>query len=73
MRLAQLRYDVGIGTQADVLAAEASLAQARQQLLSITIQHELAVKAFWQPWAWSASGGSSATVATGSSGMGTGN
>ncbi|WP_172613495.1 TolC family protein [Moorella sp. E306M] len=73
LRLAKLRYDVGIGTQADVLAAEASLAQARQQLLSLTIQHELAVKAFWQPWAWSASGGSSAAVAAGSSGMGTGN
>ncbi len=52
LRIAHLKYEVGMATKGEVLAAEAALTGAKQQLLGLTIQHELAVKAFWQPWAW---------------------
>lgn len=51
LRVTQIKYDVGMATRADVLAAESVLAQANQLLLSLSAQHENLSFAFYRPWA----------------------
>lgn len=50
MRVAQIKYDVGMATRAEVLAAESVLAQAKQLLLNLSAQHENLSFAFYRPW-----------------------
>lgn len=67
LRVTRVKYEVGMAIQADVVAAEAALAQAKQALVDIVCQHDTLCYAFYKPWAYS---GSSST-STGSSGSGT--
>ncbi len=48
--VAQLRFEIGMGTEADVLEAEASLADAQKAVLALTCQHNLMKIAFEKPW-----------------------
>ncbi len=52
LRVAKVKYDVGIATKTDVLNAELALEQARQGLLEIECQHEILKMAFKKPWAY---------------------
>jgi outer membrane protein len=56
LRVAKVRFDVGIATKTDVLNAELALEQARQGLLEIGSQHEILKMAFKKPWAYGSSG-----------------
>lgn len=50
LRIAKLKYDVGMATQADVAAAEAAVIQAQQKLFEITCQHKISKTVFYKPW-----------------------
>ena len=52
LRVAKVKFDVGIATKTDVLNAELALEQARQGLLEIESQHEILKMAFKKPWAY---------------------
>lgn len=54
LRVVKIKYDVGMVTMNDVLAAETVLAQAQQSLLDITCQHQILSYAFYKPWAYAA-------------------
>lgn len=56
LRVAQVKFDVGMATKAEILAAETALAQDKQTLLDISAQHEVLSYAFSKPWAYAASG-----------------
>jgi len=58
LRVTRLKYDLGMATRAEVVRAEASLANARQSLVDITCQHEILKMAFRKPWAYAAAGSS---------------
>lgn len=77
-RIIHLQYDVGMVTQPQVTAADASLASARYGLLALQCSHDLLIKAMYKPWAASAilssmsgtgnsTGSSSATASSSSS------
>lgn len=51
LNIAKLKYDLGMNTKADVLAAEYSLLQAQNNLLSITCNHDILKETFYKPWA----------------------
>ncbi len=53
LRVAQVKYDVGMVTKTDVLTAEANLLTARQSILDILSQHQILSIAFKKPWAYS--------------------
>jgi len=55
LRVTRVKYEVGMAIETDVIAAEASLAQAKQNLVDITCQHDILVYAFSKPWAYAAS------------------
>jgi len=50
LRFAELKYKLGMATSADVIAAEAVLAEAKQGSFTLTCQHELLKLAFKKPW-----------------------
>lgn len=50
LRVAELSYEVGLVTMADVLAAETGVAQLEAQLLRLAVQHELAKLTLEKPW-----------------------
>ncbi|RPF42651.1 outer membrane efflux protein [Thermodesulfitimonas autotrophica] len=52
LRLARVRLAAGAGTPAEVTAAEADLAAARQSLLDLTVQHAYMKLAAAKPWAY---------------------
>jgi len=52
LRVAKVKYDVGIATKADLLDAELALAQARQTVLDTAAQQEILAYAFYKPWAY---------------------
>lgn len=52
LRVVRLKYDVGMATNGDVLAAEADLAAARKSLFDVISQHEILAYAFKKPWAY---------------------
>lgn len=56
LRIARLKYELGMATWAEVLSAEASVASLAMQLENIKWQHAIAVRAFYEPWAWSGGG-----------------
>ncbi|MBC7348251.1 MAG: TolC family protein, partial [Clostridia bacterium] len=50
LRVAELSYQVGLATQADVLAARAGVARAEEALLRLAVQHRLAKLRLAKPW-----------------------
>jgi len=68
LRIARLRYELGMATWAEVLTAEAGVASLVTQLENLKWQHAMAVRAFYEPWAWSGSGTSSVASAGGQGG-----
>lgn len=52
LRVAKIKFDVGMATKADLLNAELALAQARQTVLDTAAQHEVLAYAFYRPWAY---------------------
>lgn len=69
LRVTRVKFDVGMATQKEVLAAEAALAKAEQSLLDLSCQHEVLVLAFKKPWAYAASPSSGSAGGTSSSGQ----
>ncbi len=63
--VAQLQYEVGMGTQADVLKAESALADAWNTVQALVYQHNLMKIAFEKPWCAGAVMGSSSASASG--------
>lgn len=57
LRVAKVKYDVGMATKADLLNAGLALAQARQTVLDTAAQHEVMVYAFYKPWAYAGASG----------------
>jgi len=53
LRVAQVKYDVGMVTETDLLTAESNLLLARQSILDILSQHQILSIAFKKPWAYS--------------------
>ncbi|MBC7347105.1 MAG: TolC family protein, partial [Clostridia bacterium] len=51
LRLARLRYEVGMATRLEVQAAELMLAQAEAAAASVLRQHAYYKLAFQKPWA----------------------
>lgn len=72
LRIALLRYDLGMATRAEVMSAQAAVAAAEAQLANLAWQHARAVRAFYEPWAWSGSGAAAASSGGSSAGQGTG-
>ncbi|MFZ5633370.1 MAG: TolC family protein [Bacillota bacterium] len=60
LRVAKLQFELGMITRENLLKAEATLADARKNLLDLKQQHAYMKLAFQKPWAVSSSGGSSA-------------
>jgi len=58
LRVARLRYELGMVTQSWVMSVEASVASLAAQMENLKWQHAMAVKSFYEPWAWSGSFGS---------------
>lgn len=52
LRVAQIKYQVGMLTKADVAALETALFQARQSLLELKINHAYLKLALEKPWAY---------------------
>ena len=52
LRVTKIKYEVGMATQADVIDAEMSLAQAREDLIDLTCEHEIQVMYFCKPWTY---------------------
>lgn len=59
LRVERVKYEAGMGIEADVVAAEVSVAQARQALDDLVRKHAYLKLAFEKPWAMSASTGGS--------------
>lgn len=51
LRIAKLKYEIGMGTQYDVMTAENSLEQAQNTLLTLICNHETLKESFFKPWA----------------------
>ncbi|SHJ27768.1 TolC family protein [Desulfofundulus thermosubterraneus] len=69
LRVTKVKYDVGMATRAEVAAAEAALAEAKQKALEIACQHAYLKLAFEKPWAYislaAAGGGAGGSGASG--------
>ena len=52
LRVAKVKFDVGVATKTDVLNAELDLEQTRQGLLEVECQHDILKMAFKKPWAY---------------------
>ncbi|MDQ0285071.1 outer membrane protein TolC [Desulfofundulus luciae] len=66
LRVTKVKYDVGMATRAEVAAAEAALAEAKQKALETACQHAYLKLAFEKPWAYI----SLAVAGSGASGSG---
>lgn len=53
LRVARIKYEVGMVAKGEVLTAEANLETAQQSLLSIVTQHQALSLAFSKPWSYS--------------------
>lgn len=51
LRVAKLKYEIGMGTLNDVTTAESNLYQAKNSLLSIVCNHDILKQTFYKPWA----------------------
>lgn len=61
LRVTRVKFDAGMAIEPDVIAAEATLAQAKQSLVDINCQHDILVFAFSKPWAYAGSSSSSSS------------
>ncbi|OPX91364.1 MAG: Outer membrane efflux protein [Pelotomaculum sp. PtaB.Bin104] len=52
LRIAKLKYEIGMATSTDVAVEETALAKAKQQLLNMICQHDVLKLAFSKPWAY---------------------
>ncbi|SMB89621.1 Outer membrane efflux protein [Thermanaeromonas toyohensis ToBE] len=68
LRIARLKYELGMATRAEVLSAEASVVSLLTQLENVKWQHAMAVRAFYEPWAWSGGGIGGASSTSGQGG-----
>lgn len=68
LRVARISYEVGLITRADLLAAEAALAQAKQAMFDLVCSHELLKLAFYKPWTAGVLMGGTGSGGSGSSG-----
>jgi len=50
LRVTELRYELGMATKAEVIAAEAALAKAEQGVFVLACRHGLLKSAFEKPW-----------------------
>jgi len=72
LRVTRVKYEVGMATRIELLAAEVALAQVEKSLFDLVCQHEVLKLAFKKPWGWamavssSSSGGSTQSGAPGS-------
>lgn len=55
--LAQIQFDVGVGTKADLEAAELKVAELKQKQFDIIVNHDNLVQAFNKPWVLASGGG----------------
>lgn len=69
LRSAQMLYEVGMATQNDVIKAEAAVAAAKAALNKLAWQHEIAVRTFYEPWAWMDAGATSGNRADNTASM----
>ena len=53
LRVAETKFQVGMAVRADVVAAQASLADARQGLMQLKVNHAYLKLALEKPWAYS--------------------
>jgi len=53
LRVTKVKYEVGMATQAEVLAAEVALAQANKDLTDLACSHEMLTVYFRKPWTYS--------------------
>lgn len=58
LRVAELSYQAGLATQADVLVAKAGVARAEEALVRLVVQHRLAKLRLAKPWLDAAGTGS---------------
>jgi outer membrane protein TolC len=66
LRLAEIRYSIGMATRMEVEAARARVAQAEQSVVQYAWQHEVLRLAFEKPWAYAgASTGGGSTSSSG--------
>lgn len=70
LRVAGIKYGVGMATKQEVVAAEAALAGIKKSLLDTVCQHEVLKLAFKKPWAYTGAGSSGSTGSSGSSAPG---
>ncbi len=52
LKIARVRYEVGMAIKADLVAAELAVEQLRQQVSDIAAQHDSMKMAFEKPWAY---------------------
>lgn len=57
VHLAQVQFDVGVGTKADLEAAELKVAELKQKQFDIIVNHDNLVQAFNKPWVLASGGG----------------
>lgn len=57
LRVTRVKYEVGMATKQEVVAAEASLAGIKKSLLDTVCDHEILKLAFKKPWASAAASG----------------
>lgn len=66
LRVARLKFELGMATKADVLSAEAELAKTEKDLLDLVAQHEICVMLFAKPWVYSGGAGAGTSSGAGS-------
>jgi len=72
LRVIRVKYEVGMATRIELLAAEAALAEVEKNLFDLECRHEVLKLAFEKPWGWAmavssgSSGGSTQAGAPGS-------
>lgn len=67
LRVARLKFELGMATKVDVLSAEAKVAEAEKALLDIAASHEILAMAFAKPWVSSGGAGAGTSSGAGSS------
>lgn len=64
LRVTEVKYQVGMATQAEVVDAQAKLADAERSLLELACQHEVLKLAFAKPWAYAGAGSSASSASS---------
>ncbi|OPX94556.1 MAG: Outer membrane efflux protein [Pelotomaculum sp. PtaB.Bin104] len=66
LRVLKVKYQIGMATEAEVISAESSLAQAKQALFDLVCRHAISKLAFEKPWASSGSSSAQSSSSTSS-------